>query len=245
MIVGAQKCGTTALSEFLNQHSRIQMAEGKEVHLFDSDAFDILWSPQEISERYEQFFAVPEEGQLLGEATPVYLFFPEIAGQLASYNPELKIIVVLRDPVERAYSHYRMERGRGNESKPFWLALLLESFRLKRDPNPRDEMSSLRRHSYRTRSLYSDQLANLLSHFPEEQVLVIGSDNLRHDHQVTLAKIFEFLELPDEQIESKEVFSQPGNLSAVPVSAYFLRKSFRPELEKLSRMVDFPVSDWR
>ena len=106
-------------------------------------------------------------------------------------------------------------------------------------------MSSLRRHSYRTRSLYSDQLANLLSHFPEEQVLVIGSDNLRHDHQVTLAKIFEFLELPDEQIESKEVFSQPGNLSAVPVSAYFLRKSFRPELEKLSRMVDFPVSDWR
>jgi len=245
MIVGAQKCGTTALSEFLNQHSRIRMAEGKEVHLFDSDAFDSRWSPQEITERYEKFFPVPGEDRLLGEATPVYLFFPEIAGQLASYNPELKIIVVLRDPVERAYSHYRMERGRGNESKPFWLALLLESLRLKNDRNPRDEMSSLRRHSYRTRGLYSDQLANLLSHFPEEQVLVIGSDNLRHNHQVTLARVFEFLELPDEHIEPKEVFSQPGSLSAVPVSAYFLRKSFKSDLEKLSRMVDFPVDDWR
>lgn len=245
MIVGAQKCGTTALAEFLNQHSRIQMARDKEVHLFDSLEFSPDWTPHEISAHYQNYFHPPKKCQILGEATPIYLYLPEIASQLAKYNPMLKVIVLMRDPVERAYSQYRMERDRGNESIPFGLALLLEGFRLLRDSKSREEESSVRRHSYRSRGLYSRQLDNLWKHFPREQVLVVSNEALRNDHQITLDQVFDFLEIPAENISPRTIFSQDLDLGEVPVSAYLLRKSYIQEFNRLDDRVGFSIDRWR
>lgn len=245
MIVGAQKCGTTALSEFLDQHPKIQMAQGKETHLFDGKQFDSKWSADEISNEYESFFPESANADLMGEATPIYLYFPEIAERLTKYNPDLRLIVILRDPTERAYSHYLMEYERGNESKPFWLALLLENYRIAQDENPRDESSSLRRHSYRSRGCYARQLENLLSHFPQEQILVLRNEELRDDHAETLKRVFEFLGVPEAQVESRTVFSRESTLSEVPVSSYLLRRSYQRELNVLEQMVHFSVEAWR
>lgn len=245
MIIGAQKSGTTALSEFLDQHPNIQMALGKETHLFDGEQFDSNWSADEISNEYESFFPESANAELMGEATPIYLYFPEIAERLANYNPDLKLILILRDPTERAYSHYLMEYERGNESKPFWLALLLENYRIAQDKNPRDESSSKRRHSYRSRGCYARQLENLLSHFPQEQILVLRNEELRGDHAETLKRVFEFLGVPETLVESQTIFSRESTLSDVPISSYLLRRSYRSELSALEQLVPFSVEDWR
>ena len=137
LILGAQKSGTTALSHFIRQHPEIAMANPKEVHLFDSVDYSNAWSLDEINARYVGFYDLDVEGTFRGEATPIYLYFKEIAAEVKRYNPDMKIIVLLRNPVERAVSHYFMEKGRGAERLPFWGALLIEPIRLFLDRAPR------------------------------------------------------------------------------------------------------------
>ncbi|MBO6702751.1 MAG: sulfotransferase domain-containing protein [Pseudomonadales bacterium] len=244
MILGAQKSATTALSEFLNEHPMIEMAQGKEAHIFDDAKFNNEWFSGEIERRYDSLFDNPD-ASIKGEATPVYLYFPEIAERLRRYNPELKLIVILRDPVERAYSHYLMEKKRGNESLPFCLALLIESYRLHRDREYLSEDSSLRRHSYRDRGYYFRQLNNLFRSFEKDQVLVIQSEWLRERHEETLRQVHDFLDIDEFPTQSREVFSQSSNLSDVPMASLFLRRCFRKDLVKLEELVEFSTADWR
>ena len=114
VIIGAQKSGTTALAHFLDQHSGIAISQPKETHVFDTQDFD----SGTINTRYAPFFEEAIHGQLKGEATPIYLFLPDVLKALSAYNQNLKIIVLLRDPVDRAISHYEMARARGEEDLP-------------------------------------------------------------------------------------------------------------------------------
>ena len=192
VVVGAQKCGTTALAEYLRQHPQIGMPLD-EGHVFDALDFSPDWSPQEIDEGYAPRFKHCRQDALLGEATPIYMFLPEEAAALREYNPNLKLIVLLRDRIERAISHYYMQKIRGKENAPLWLALLAQPLREKRCPNPRSPQSPQRVSSYRSRGLYSQQLRNLYRHFPRRQVQVIHSSDLLTDHQTVLRKAFAFL----------------------------------------------------
>ena len=141
------------------------MASPKEVHLFDSPKYSDDWTPEQIDERYRSFFDHCGDVSIRGEATPIYMFLPEIARELARYNPELKLLVLLHDPVERALSHYYMEKNRGKEHRPLWLALAKEPFRLRRCKGARAYGSEMRVFSYRRRGLYSLQLRNLYRFF--------------------------------------------------------------------------------
>lgn len=198
MVVGVQKGGTKALYQFLRQHPEIGMSSRKEVHLFDAPDYSPDWTPEQIDERYRPFFEHCSDARIRGEATPIYLFFPEIARELARYNPELKLIVLLRDPVERAISHYYMEWNRDWERRPLWQALLLEPFRLRRCEDPRAHRSAKRVGSYRARGLYSLQLRNLYRFFDRDRALVLRSRDLRDDHDDTLRRVFAFLDVSEE-----------------------------------------------
>ncbi len=101
--------------------------------------------------------------------------------------------MLLRDSADRAVSHYYMERSKGNESAPLWLALLAEPWRLRRCAKTRDWGSAARVHSYRIRGLYSFQLRNLHRYFPRQQMLVVSNRLLLRDHQAALRRIFSFL----------------------------------------------------
>ena len=175
------------------------MSSLKEVHLFDAPEYSSDWTPAEIDERYRPHFAqlpfytVRTGETVLGEATPVYCFLPYVAPELKRYNPELKLIVLLREPVERAISHYYMERNRGGEHRPLWLALLLERFRLRWDRAPRPLESPTRRYSYRARGLYSRQLRNLYRSFDPDRVLVLRAEDLLNRQDDTLRRAFVFL----------------------------------------------------
>jgi len=198
MVIGAQKGGTKALYRFLGRHPEIGMSSRKEVHLFDAPEYSHDWTPEQIDERYRPFFEHCPDARIRGEATPIYLYFPEIARELARYHPRLKLIVLLRDPVERAISHYYMEWNRDWERRPLWQALLLEPFRLRRCRNPRADRSAMRVGSYRTRGLYSRQLRNLYRFFDRAQVLIVHNRDLRENHDGTLRRVFAFLGVSEE-----------------------------------------------
>ena len=246
MIVGAQKSGTTALAEFLGEHPDIEMASPKEVHVFDNLECFCAENRATVDQRYEQAFGNKDVVSCLtGEATPIYLFFTDIASSLAEYNPDLKLIVLLRDPVQRAYSHHQMESRRQAERWPFWLALMLEPFRLMLDRHPRRDGSSHRIHSYRSRGLYARQLAAIYRVFPPEQVLILYNEDLRHDHEQTLARVFRFLNVSLHRVEPRTVFAQGVTLNPRGLTGRLLKQSFQREYRRLRQSYGVNTATWR
>lgn len=239
VIIGAQKAGTTALSHFLAQHPSLALAKGKEVHLFSQIPESLRWSAGEIDHFYRPYFEEDSANQIWGEATPIYLYWAPIIPALKRYNSQLKIIVLLRDPVERAISHYQMEASRGNEHLPFWLALLFEPFRLWWAGNTLSHAQ--RCHSYMSRGFYAQQLSRLREHFPDEQILVIENNDLKARHQETLDKVFKFLGVDSMEIEPQRIFegeyrkSDSGIL--LNVVKMILRRRFRKSNRELKKIL--------
>ena len=238
MIVGAQKGGTNALYRFLREHPEIGMSSRKEVHLFDAPEYSRAWTPEQIDLRYRPFFAHCEGARVRGEGTPIYLYFSEIAGELARYNPALKLIVLLRDPVERAISHYYMEKSRDAERLPLGLALLCEPFRLRRCRDPRTRGSAMRFASYRSRGLYSRQLRNLYRHFDPDRVLVLRTSELQECHDAVLRRVFRFLDVDDGvRIAPRDFSKQRRGGRKHRVVSRLLRLSYLRESARLCALL--------
>lgn len=195
VIGGAQKCGTSALASYLAEHPGLALPAAKEAHVFDAPDFDDGWDAAAVDRRYAPHLAHAPERALCGDATPIYLFHPRCIGRIARYNPGMRWIVLLRDPVERALSHYWMERGRGTETWPLWPALLLERWRLRGHGDDFALDSPLRRHSYRARGEYARQLDALFGRFPREQVLILLSHDLAERPRPCLERVYAFLEV--------------------------------------------------
>ena len=173
LIVGAQRGGTTALHRYLSAHPYINMAREKEVHHFDAR------KPKD-SEWYESNW--DGEG-LRGEATPAYMFMPEVPPRVHAYNPDMKLIFLLRHPVDRAYSHYLMDKRRGTTAQGFgWL--MHQELRL---------LGQCRRYSYVMRGFYMHQIARWWAWFPVDQMLFLRSEEFLRDRPGTLEQVCSFL----------------------------------------------------
>jgi len=194
IIGGVQKGGTTALAHFLAQHPRIVLPTNKEAHVFDAPEFDDAWTTAQVDAHYDAHFPhTPSPAALYGDATPIYCFHPRLIQRIARYNPKMRWVLILRHPVERAISHYHMERGRGQESWSLWPAMLLERFRLRGHWQDFSAQSPLRRHSYRSRGDYARQLDTLYAQFPPDQVLLLRNDDLAQRPQHVLDTLCDFL----------------------------------------------------
>lgn len=186
MIAGVQKCGTTALYDYLRQFPEIYMSDQKEFHFFDNEAFD--WNNPPYAD-YHALFAKATEAQLCGEATPIYTFWPSALERIARYNPDIKMILCLRPAADRAYSHWRMERTKGRESLTFSKAI--------RDGRARlVDNRAWRIFSYVERGFYAPQLSQLLAYFPKENIHIVNQIELLRDHNATLKAVCKFLEIP-------------------------------------------------
>ena len=235
VIAGAQKSGTTALAHFLDQHSEIAMSQPKETHIFDTQSLE----PETIDFRYAPFFEQATQTQLRGEATPIYLFLPDVLKALSEYNQSLKIIVLLRDPIDRAISHYEMARDRGEELLPLWRALLAESGRLKGDKTPLAEGSVTRNQSYRSRGYYSRQLACLYRYFNREQVLILPTSQLMSQHQKTVASVFTFLGVdPSCEVRPEIIFSNSSPKKKYHISRFILKLCYLVEYNRMRRYIE-------
>ncbi len=198
LIAGTQKGGTSALARFLGQHPSICMSEPKECHVFDDPAWAVAGAGADAGagaaiERYASCFAHRTGETIAGEATPIYMYLPEIPRRVADYNPAMKWIVLLRDPVERALSQYAMEAGRGTESRSPLEAMRTERQRLQAAGDDRGEESSWRRHSYADRGRYRGQLQEIQRVVGREQLLILRSERLWSRHAETLARVWDFL----------------------------------------------------
>ena len=193
VIGGVQKGGTTALAEALARHPAIAMPRGKELHAFDAPDFDERWDPATVDARIAPAFAPGNVVGLHGDATPLNVYHPAVVRRIARYNPQMRWILLLRDPVARAISHYHMERGRGIEPRGLFAAVLAETWRIRRGADDYSATAAWRWASYVDRGRYARQLDVLYQHFPRSQVLLLRSADLLADPARTLDRVMAFL----------------------------------------------------
>jgi Sulfotransferase domain len=178
-IVGAARAGTTSLYHYLGQHPEIYMSPLKEPDFFSPGANPRRWVEKAYTEdAYLALFRGAGPEKLLGEASTSYLWFPTAAEAIHARVPLAKILIVLREPIERAYSHYLMDVSDGVEDRGFYEVI--------RD-SARDGVPS-----YADFGLYCEQVKRYLDLFAG-QVLVVFFDQLFADVRPWLRRMFEFL----------------------------------------------------
>lgn len=237
VIGGAQKAGTTALAAYLARHPGIALPRGKEAHVFDAPDFDDTADATAVDARYADWFEPGAAAALHGDATPIYLFHPTLVARIARYNPAMRWIVLLRDPVDRAISHWHMEHARNADRWPMFAAMLLEDWRLRGHADDFSTGSPLRTWSYRRRGDYATQLDALYAAFPREQVLVLMSGDLREHPQATLERVHRFLGVdpvaaPEEAFEPvfEGRYAAPGRLAPSRMLLHWLTGRMRRRL---------------
>lgn len=194
VIIGTQRGGTTSLHRYLGAHPRVSTPSTKELH-FITDHFE-----RGLDWYLGQFPDGLAPGTLIGEATPYAIFHPLAPRRLREIAPEAKVIVLLRNPVDRAYSHYLLERARGDELLEFSAALDAEPQRLKDEEaklshDPAYRSKPHKHYSYMARGDYLPQLTRWFDFFPREQFLVVRSEDLYQRSAETYARVAEFLGL--------------------------------------------------
>ncbi len=251
LIVGAQKSGTTALARFLGEHREICMAPRKELHVFDAPDYEDR--PDFCDQRYARAFPNYHGQRWIIEATPAYLYLPSVAERIHRYNPDVRLIAILRNPVERALSHYSMEVSRRAERLPFYAAFAAEPFRLWRDGKNFAWTSSVRVHSYLDRGFYSIQLQRLIERFSREQILALKTDDLRHHHVETLERVYTFLEIERPPCPPEPRYIRPllgegvveRPVEVPPLVRALLRQIYRNEITRLEHLLGWQLDEWR
>lgn len=233
VVGGVQKGGTTALASALARHPAIAMPRDKELHVFDGEDFDDAWDAARIDARVAAAFEAGPAA-MHGDATPLSVYHPAVIRRIARYNPAMRWIVLLRDPVDRAISHYFMERSRGAERRGLFAAVLAEPFRLRGTREDFSAAAPWRWASYVDRGRYARQLDELYVHFPPAQVLLLRSADLLADPAVVLRRVTAFLGVGDAPIGPGRAFEgayrTPSKWSP---ARWLLRWRLRGEADRL------------
>lgn len=238
VVAGVQKGGTRALNVYLRNHPEICMAAAIEVHFFDKEEF-FSNNPPDYS-IYHSSFPQCELTKKWGDSTPIYVYWEHSPKRLFQYNRDMKIIISLRNPVTRAYSHWNMEFSRGAEPLPFSEAIQAEEERA-RDQFPLQD----RVHSYVDRGFYVRQLERIWEFFPKKQTLIFKSEDLLNSPQEILNQITDFLEverMPD--IIPHHVHALPYREKMKKEDAELLLNRYRDEIKKLEALLGWDCSDW-
>lgn len=196
-ILGVQKGGTSTLHKYLSESNEIYMSEPKEIHYYD------MFYEKGI-EWYLNHFVINKNQnyKIAGESTPYYFFHPKVPKRLKKDFPYAKFIVLLRNPIERAYSHYQMSVRRGLEKRSFENAIKKERIRIlfqsiKIYFNNRLNIIHAEK-SYISRGYYSKQIKRWLRYFNEEQFLFLKSEDLFQDPNMIIRQITRFLNISNE-----------------------------------------------
>jgi hypothetical protein len=222
-LIGAKRGGTTSLYYHLLRHPQIlplfptarflpKRREAKGAHFFDSNyARGPRWYRSHFASAATRALAARRLGApvLTGEASPYYLFHPLAAERMASMNPEAKILVSLRDPLQRTFSHYREQRRNGVEKLEFAEALAAEAERtageeerIVREPGYRSFPHE--QQTYRAQSEYVHGLRRWYDHFPAKNIHVVISEDYYADAVGVTDEIFAFLGLPPAGLDAAD-----------------------------------------
>lgn len=209
-IVGAPKSGTTSLYHYLNEHPDIEMSSYKEPNFFSDESLqgqNIYHIKNRVNslEKYHSLFK-RKDSCLKGEASVSYLFYDDVPAKIMSYNSKAKIIIILRNPIERAYSHYLMDHSLGLISESF------ESIIRKKSKNRKAHFFY---QQYVEVSKYTDQIKRYFQVFEKENIHIIDYEDFKTNTSYVVSCIFSFLGLNSDFRPSLEnrhnVYTAPRN----------------------------------
>jgi hypothetical protein len=238
LVAGAQKGGTSALDTYLREHPELCLPREKEVHFFDTDrrftVEQVDYAP------YHAHFEPRPPQRLLGEATPSYMYWPTGAERIARYNPAMRFIMLLRNPITRAFSHWNYSRLVKREQLPFLEALHAEEERqLNRSPY------RAKRFSYVERGFYTRQLQRLWRYFPANQTLIFKTEELLEDPNGVLDRIASFLDIaPFAPVAGRTVNAREYNTVMSDEERRYLAGVYEQEIHDLERLLGWDCSEW-
>ncbi len=248
VIAGAQKCGTSTLHLLLRNHPEVFMSKPKEVHFFDRH-----WDRG--LDWYSSHFNPKRRHVHAGESTPVYMYDAVARQRMMTTLPHAKVVVTLRDPVKRAYSHYWHSKRLGHDPEgSFEAALELEDARISSA-----EKGNERWFSYASRGHYIDQLLELEKVYGPDQLQTVLLDDLIADRAAVLERLFQFLGISvepastiKEQWKNRYRIQLDGSKAATPVvyppmapdTRARLVEHYRPYNDRLAGWLGRDLSDW-
>jgi hypothetical protein len=246
-IAGTQKAGTSTLSWLLGQHTHIQRAPRKEMHYFDNEDKD--WTKGDFSD-----LAVPARGKrrrIVGDATPTYLWWPRAVERIHAYNPQMKMIAVFRDPIERLVSQWVMLATRYTDIDLDW-----PDFLTRLAPDGLDDRipDGVSRRTYRicsgvVRGYYGAQLERGFALLGREQFHLIEFRAFIGGHAITLDRVTDFLEVPRFDTHPSLLNAYPGTPTAVGTAptgkdVEYLVERYCDDFEKFKLLSGLDVSEW-
>lgn len=231
LIIGAQKAGTTSLFNYINEYAQNFISpKTKELYFFSENYNKgIPW--------YKAHFPLKtKNGYLTGEATPDYLYYHKCAKRIHENYPDLKIIVLLRNPIDRAYSQYNFQRN-SNKTKAYNPLSFEEAIKDEQTQTITEEFTyNYKYRSYLKRGHYYEQLKKWLEYYPEEQFMFIESEDFYNNTESYLGEVFNFLGLKFKKDINLNLKAQNKTVYSKRIKSdtrAYLRNYFRPHNEKL------------
>lgn len=244
LICGAQRCGTTSMYQSLRQHPAVlRPVLRKGVHYFDVGyPRGMAWYRSHFpllrtAHRREKQVGQPVQ---TFESSPYYLFHPQAAPRIAADLPETKILILVRDPVERAYSAYAHEFARGYETEPFERALELESSRLAGEEDllnadPAYRSFSHQHHGYVSRGHYYAQITRMVAAAGPDRIHVVDAEDFFTNPEPVWRDVVEFLGLSADPMPEFKRHNARPRLALAPSARRSLEERFADSDERLAR----------
>lgn len=248
IIIGGVRCGTTSLYYDLCQHPSILSATYDEIGFFDSNYhLGLNWYRSMFPTKFEISSIKKKQNLCItGEDTPFYFWKKSAAKRIAELLPNVKLIVILRNPIDRAHSEYQWTLKSGGEKIDdriisFEEAIEDELGRIesaKEDGVVKDYTSLIKHQSSLTKGIYADQLQIWFNRFPRDQILVIRTEDLSKEPEQTLNDVFSFLGLPNYKIKNMQKQKIGHYPPMKDNTRKFLIEFFRPHNERLYKMMN-------
>jgi hypothetical protein len=247
IVAGAQKAGTTALSDFLERHPKIKMPHKDELHRTVQPARHFFDDEERFAQTEIDYTPLHRgcvrkgKSILLGSCTPIYIYWRPTMERIWNYNDKIKLLILLRNPADRAFSHWNMQRDRGLENLDF-LAAVQEEKKRAREAEP----FQLRKFSYVDRGFYAGQMERVFRYFPRKLVHVIKFEDFRRDARKTLDAVCNFLAVePLKKLNNVDTGSTPYARKMTSSERQCLVDLYQSDIERLEKLLRWDCFDWK
>lgn len=248
IIAGTQKGGTSALHYHLDQHPHVTFAHPEEAHMIDHPRRHFFDDEERFAEGKEVDYDILHDGiklkpksLVVGSCTPIYTYWRPAMERIRDYHPGIKVIVLLRNPSERAFSQWNMNWDRQRERLPFLEAVAAEMKEREESPG-----SQSRRRSYVERGYYLAQIERVFRYFPQEQVRVIKFEKFRSKTAEVVNDVLQFLGVkPLPKLKNREQNRIPYERKITVEERRYLYELYKDDIAGIEKLLNWDCSDWK
>ena len=239
IIMGTQRGGTTSLGLNISKHPKIHISTEKNPETREIHFYDLNWK-KGLDWYKKQLKYYKNEKKIIGEKTPDLMYLDYTFPLIQSVNPFVKLIIILRNPVQRAYSHWKLNRKNNNEDLSFNKAV---SFELKNLNNQNKTFFTSNKH-YIRRGYYYKQLVKMLKWFPKQNILVLISEKVKEDMNKEYNKVYKFLNIKNLNNTQYKLEHISTNKSSInPLLYKKLINMYKKDIKSLEKLFDLKT-DW-